>query len=48
MVIIIGSGNDIDKKVFLDEKINIEYVICADGGLGKAEKFRSYAQHNNR
>lgn len=35
--IIIGSGSSIDKEIFYSEKINIEYVICADGGLEKAE-----------
>lgn len=35
-VLIIGNGSDIEKKYI--ENINIEYVICADGGLEKAEK----------
>lgn len=34
--LIIGSGNDIDKELLKD--VNIEYCICADGGLEKAEK----------
>ncbi len=36
--LIIGSGSDLDKDVFVLENLNIEYVICADGGLEKAEK----------
>lgn len=32
--LIIGSGNDVDKSLL--EDIVIEYVICADGGLEKA------------
>lgn len=35
--LIIGSGSNIDKEIFESENINIEYVICADGGLEKAE-----------
>ena len=35
--IILGSGNNINPQLFFLEKINIEYVICADGGLNKAE-----------
>lgn len=35
--IILGSGNNIDPKLFYSENMNIEYVICADGGLNKAE-----------
>ena len=35
--IIIRSGSSIDKEIFYSEKIKIEYVICADGGLEKAE-----------
>lgn len=34
--LIIGNGNDVEKSLI--EDINIEYVICADGGLEKAEK----------
>ncbi|MGD9567181.1 MAG: thiamine diphosphokinase [Sedimentibacter sp.] len=33
--LIIGNGNDIDKKFI--ENINVDYVICADGGLEKVE-----------
>ncbi|MDF2677028.1 MAG: thiN [Bacillota bacterium] len=36
--VIIASGSDIEKHVFEEENINVEYVICADGGLEKAEK----------
>ncbi len=36
--LIIGNGNDIEKKYI--ENINVEYVICADGGLEKAEKLK--------
>ncbi len=35
--LIIGSGSNLDKEVFMLENLNIEYVICADGGLEKAE-----------
>lgn len=35
--LIIASGNNIDKKIFESENIAFEYVICADGGLEKAE-----------
>lgn len=35
--IIIGSGSNIDKEIFEAENIKFEYVICADGGLEKAE-----------
>jgi len=34
--LIIGNGNDIEKNLI--ENINVDYVICADGGLEKAEK----------
>lgn len=36
--VIIASGSDIEKHIFEKENINVEYVICADGGLEKAEK----------
>jgi len=35
--LIIGSGSNIDIEKFESENLNIEYVICADGGLEKAE-----------
>jgi len=38
--LIIGSGNNINKDIFESENINIEYVICADGGLEKAETLK--------
>lgn len=34
--LIIGNGDDIERQCI--DNINIEYVICADGGLEKAEK----------
>lgn len=34
--LIIGNGSDIEKERI--DNINIDYVICADGGLEKAEK----------
>jgi len=34
--LIIGSGGDVDKVCL--ENIKVDYVICADGGLEKAEK----------
>lgn len=34
--LIIGNGSDLEKSCI--ENINIDYVICADGGLEKAEK----------
>lgn len=34
-VLIIGSGSNIDKETLND--VDIEYVICADGGLEKVE-----------
>ncbi len=34
--LIIGNGRDVDKACL--ENIDIEYVICADGGLEKADK----------
>lgn len=34
--LIIANGNDVDKSFI--ENINIDYVICADGGLEKAKK----------
>lgn len=36
--VIIASGSDIEKHIFEKENINVEFVICADGGLEKAEK----------
>lgn len=36
--LIIGNGSNLDKDVLVLENLNIEYVICADGGLEKAEK----------
>jgi len=39
-VIIIGSGSNIDIDIFEFENSNIEYVICADGGLEKAENLK--------
>lgn len=39
-VLIIGSGSNIDKDIFDSEKLNVEYVICADGGLEKAENLK--------
>lgn len=36
-VLIIGSGSNIDKDILKNEKTDVEYVICADGGLEKAE-----------
>lgn len=36
-VLIIGSGSNIDKDIFESENSDIEYVICADGGLEKTE-----------
>src|SRR5690606_5818838 len=33
---IIGNGSDIDKSYIKD--LNIDYVICADGGLEKVNK----------
>ncbi len=35
-VLIIGNGNDVEKNRL--EKFDINFVICADGGLEKAEK----------
>lgn len=35
--LIIGGGSNIDKYKFESENLNIEYVICADGGLEKVE-----------
>lgn len=35
--LIIGNGSDIEKSCI--EDIKIDYVICADGGLEKAERF---------
>ncbi|HAQ41019.1 MAG TPA: thiamine diphosphokinase [Clostridiales bacterium] len=35
--LIIGNGSDIEKSCI--ENIKIDYVICADGGLEKAERF---------
>lgn len=35
--LIIGSGGDLDKAILELEHLNMEYVICADGGLEKAE-----------
>jgi thiamine pyrophosphokinase len=35
--IIIGSGSNLDKDVFKLDNYNVEYIICADGGLEKAE-----------
>lgn len=35
--VIIGSGSPVDRDVFEFENINAEYIICADGGLEKAE-----------
>lgn len=39
-VLIIGSGSNIDIDIFEFENSNIEYVICADGGLEKAENLK--------
>jgi len=36
--LIIGSGSNLDKKVYVLENINADYVICADGGLEKVEE----------
>lgn len=35
--VIIGSGSSVDREVFEGEGINAGYIICADGGLEKAE-----------
>ena len=34
--LIIANGEDVDKKII--ERLDFDYVICAVGGLGKAEK----------
>jgi thiamine pyrophosphokinase len=36
--LIIGSGNSIDKNIFKQEKVDADYIICADGGLEKADE----------
>ncbi|WP_019228505.1 thiamine diphosphokinase [Sedimentibacter sp. B4] len=38
VALIIANGDDVDKTSL--ENINIDYVICADGGLEKAEKLQ--------
>ena len=38
--LIIGSGSNIDIEKFESENLNIDYVICADGGLEKAENLK--------
>lgn len=38
VALIIANGDDVDKTSF--ENMNIDYVICADGGLEKAEKLQ--------
>nr|WP_312576032.1 thiamine diphosphokinase [Sedimentibacter sp.] len=38
--LIIGSGSDISRDMLEPEKLNIEYVICADGGLEKVENLQ--------
>ncbi len=38
VALIIANGDDVDKTSF--ENMSIDYVICADGGLEKAEKLQ--------
>lgn len=40
VALIIANGDDVDKTSF--ENMNIDYVICADGGLEKAEKLQVF------
>lgn len=35
--LIIGNGNNVNKNIVNDEVKNIEFVLCADGGLQKVE-----------